>query len=263
MIMNPQIDPQITSNLCHRAKQAKMLNSAILVVCFIISGHGCHAANGWTRGRASWYGTDDRFVKPYSASRGGGYSANGILEWGSCGLTNGDGTLTVKRDEAAAISDQNYDFGRGACGRCVEVRCVNGPVLGRKDQPIPLSGGLFDFASVANVTDNQGRSFPGNPSQAQDFITVSCWSSESIFVRIIDVCPCWYCPKTGPDAYCRYQESCCRNLNHPKSGQEAYDLSFWAFERLAHPEFGVMMIDTRVVDCKTHQPISITISLCQ
>ena len=209
------------------------------------------------RGRSSWYGTEERFVRPYATSRGGGISAFGILEWGSCGLTNGDGTMTVRRDEAAAIADGNVDYGLGACGRCIEVRCVDGPVIGRGNQPIQMSQGLFDFSSVANISDDHGRVFPGNPTQFQGFITVKCWSSESIYVKIVDVCPCWYCPKSGPDAFCRYQESCCRNLDHPKSGQEAWDLSWWAFERLAHPEYGVMMVDTRAVDCATHQPVPV------
>ena len=193
----------------------------LLFVCFHFAFiHSCLASEGWTRGRSSWYGTDDRFVQPYS-SRGGGYSAWGILEWGSCGLTNGDGALTVRRDEAAAIGDQNSDFINAPCGRCVEVRCVPGPVLGRRNQPIPISQGLFDFASVANVTDDSGRSFPGNPTQGQDFISAQCWDPQSsIVVKIIDICPCYYCPQTGPDAYCRYQESCCKSLDHVKSGQE-------------------------------------------
>ena len=35
-----------------------------------------------------------------------------------------------------------------------------------------------------------------------------------------------------------------------------FDLSYWAFERLAHPLYGIMMLDFRPVDCATHETLS-------
>ncbi len=52
-------------------------------------------------------------------------AAFGILEWGGCGYTNGDGSMPVPKEEATAYSDDNEDWG-GSCGRCYEVRCPSG-----------------------------------------------------------------------------------------------------------------------------------------
>lgn len=205
----------------------------------------------WRRGRTSWYGTPD-WVDPFVAGRGGGKAAFGILEWGGCGYTNGDGTMPVPKEEATAYSDDNEDWG-GSCGRCYEVRCVDGPVLGTSNNPIGLEH-LFYFPKYANVTDEMGRAFPGNPTESQNYYTVKCWDKNTVVVKVVDLCPCYYCPTGQP---CRYQESCCnKRLNHPKSGQHNFDLSFWAFEKLAHPSYGIMMIDFRPVDCATHEPVS-------
>lgn len=35
------------------------------------------------------------------------------------------------------------------------------------------------------------------------------------------------------------------------------DLSYWAFEKLAHPLYGVMNVDFRPVDCFNHQPLKL------
>lgn len=40
---------------------------------------------------------------------------------------------------------------------------------------------------------------------------------------------------------------------HP-TGQNHFDLSYFAFEKLAHPVYGVMSIDYRPVDCDTGEP---------
>ena len=43
-----------------------------------------------------------------------------------------------------------------------------------------------------------------------------------------------------------YQQSCCGNrTDHAKAGQHEMDLSFWAYEQLAHPEYPEMMLLTR------------------
>jgi len=113
---------------------------------------------------------------------------------------------------------------------------------------------LYYFPKFANVTDEQGRSFPGNPTVGDNYYTVTCWSNmSSIYVKVVDMCPCYYCPVNEE---CRYQESCCyKSIDHPKAGFPSMDLSFWAFEKLAHPEYGVIMIDYRPVDCGSHQAV--------
>jgi hypothetical protein len=58
-----------------------------------------------------------------------GEGSFGILSFGSCGYTNGDGSIPFPNDAVAAPADANPDF-PGSCGRCYEVRCKPGLVLG-------------------------------------------------------------------------------------------------------------------------------------
>ncbi len=71
-----------------------------------------------------------------------------------------------------------------------------------------------------------------------------CWGSTPAFVRIIDSCP-QYQDKDGvvtPQLWCN------GNVYH-------FDLSYYAFEKLAHPLYGVMNVEFRPVDCDSRQPI--------
>lgn len=70
--------------------------------------------------------------------------AFGIVEWGACGYTNSDGSLIFDQTRAAAYSDVNPDSG-GSCGRCYEVRCSPGKVLGWEDAPVNFSNNFFPF----------------------------------------------------------------------------------------------------------------------
>lgn len=45
-----------------------------------------------------------------------------------------------------------------------------------------------------------------------------------------------------------------RNYTHTTHYRHM-DLSFWAFERLAHPVYGVMGIEARPVNCYTKEPL--------
>ena len=61
-----------------------------------------------------------------------------------------------------------------------------------------------------------------------------CWDdAASIFVRIIDICPCQRPPEQGG-----YNRACCMTA-------PSFDLSYWAFEKLAHPLYGDMTIQVR------------------
>jgi hypothetical protein len=53
----------------------------------------------------------------------------GILSYGSCGYTNSDASIPFANDAVAASADANPDY-PGSCGRCYEVRCKPGLVLG-------------------------------------------------------------------------------------------------------------------------------------
>ncbi|WIA34055.1 hypothetical protein OEZ86_012433 [Tetradesmus obliquus] len=221
----------------------------------------------WLRGRASWYGNQGSWVDPFVPHRGGGRSAFGVTEWGGCGLTNGDGTVLWPKEHVTAYASGNPDF-PGACGRCYEVKCSPGAVLGWADKPVNFREAYFPFWWYANVTDEMGRSFPGNAGEEKAVLDVKCWGDQkSVVVKVIDICPCWYEPK-GMAPY--FQYGCCyKQQQHPKAGQLNLDLSFWAFEQLAHPEYsimmsfeqlahpeyGIMMVDYRPVDCDTKKPI--------
>ena len=52
-----------------------------------------------------------------------------ILSHGECGYTNSDGTLPFAREGYAASADANYDY-PGSCGRCYQIKCVDGAVAG-------------------------------------------------------------------------------------------------------------------------------------
>lgn len=78
----------------------------------------------------------------------------------------------------------------GSCGRCYEVRCRDGVVLGNNDLPVSLDE-FFVLEDVnSTVKDSQGRSFPGNAGKANNQQIVKCWNaSQSVVVTIIDSCP--------------------------------------------------------------------------
>jgi hypothetical protein len=48
------------------------------------------------------YGNEGSWVDPFVEHRGGGRSAFGVLPWGGCGLTNGDGTVLWPKDQVRA-----------------------------------------------------------------------------------------------------------------------------------------------------------------
>jgi cullin-associated NEDD8-dissociated protein 1 len=87
----------------------------------------------------------------------------------------------------------------------------------------------------------------GNPKEAEDLVWAQCWDdNKSVTVRIGDSCPCKYPIKETGEI--RTQPWCCGGNNH-------FDLSFWAFEKLAHPSYGVIPIEYRPVNCETGTPL--------
>jgi hypothetical protein len=93
----------------------------------------------------------------------------------------------------------------------------------------------------------------GNPRIEDDLFYTQCWDEDKVItVRIGDSCPCKYSIRgnggTGEVTEVRTQNWCCGGNNH-------FDLSFWAFEQLAHPSYGVMPIEYRPVNCETGAPL--------
>ncbi|KAF8059424.1 erkB [Scenedesmus sp. PABB004] len=196
----------------------------------------------WIPGRATFYGGTEALVNAYKDR---GIDSFGIIEHGSCGYTLSDGTLAYSRDMYAALADTNFDY-PGSCGRCYEVRCKSGLV---QDRGAPVSINSFYYLAKVNtnVQDTYGRSFPGNPRESDSLQYVQCWDdAKSIVVRVGDSCPC---QQKKPDGSTQPQFWCCGGANH-------MDLSYWAFEKLAHPVYGVIGTEYRPVDCKTKAPLN-------
>ncbi|KAL6768135.1 hypothetical protein ACKKBF_B37940 [Auxenochlorella protothecoides x Auxenochlorella symbiontica] len=97
-----------------------------------------------------------------------------------------------------------------SCGRCYEVQC----------DPTPrLLDGFGDLLDRSHVCLDE---------------------AASVIVRVTDSCPCRY-----PDNAYSNQKWCC--FDH---GITHFDLSVWAFEKLANTTWGVMGIRYREVPCR-------------
>eukprot|EP00775_Hariotina_reticulata_P000770 gene770-1081_t len=84
------------------------------------------AAGQWIPGRATFYGASAAFEAAHVAC-GEPAGQYGVLEHGSCGYTNSDGSLVYPKEVYAAAADANMDY-PGSCGRCYQVRCKSGEV---------------------------------------------------------------------------------------------------------------------------------------
>eukprot|EP00882_Tetradesmus_deserticola_P019112 GHRQ01020560.1.p1 GENE.GHRQ01020560.1~~GHRQ01020560.1.p1 ORF type:complete len:255 (+),score=66.03 GHRQ01020560.1:923-1687(+) len=141
-------------------------------------------------------------------------------------------------------ADTNFDY-PGSCGRCYEVRCKSGLVQDR-GQPVSIEKFYYLAKANSNVQDTYGRSFPGNPREGDKLQYVKCWDdARSIFIRVGDSCPC---QQKKPDNTTQPQFWCCGGANH-------MDLNYWAFEKLAHPVYGVISVEYRPVNCQSRQPL--------
>ena len=178
---------------------------------------------------------------------------------------------------AAAAADSNPDMA-GSCGRCYEVRCKTGVVPkefhddkgamtpfkisevgGREGEgegggpkkrtktrrdadpaPPPTRPPQHFYMPKydTNLKDTQGRTWLGNPWEKEGLQGAVCWGNETTWVRIVDSCP-----PTTTSPWCKADSS----VFH-------FDMSYWAFEKLAHPLNGVMPIQFRPVDCDTREP---------
>ncbi|KAJ9517598.1 hypothetical protein QJQ45_025065 [Haematococcus lacustris] len=198
-----------------------------------------------------------------------GPGSYGVLEYGSCGFTNKpQGTLPYPRDAVAASADTNSDY-PGSCGRCYEIRCKTGYILDNTGSPMRLE--IFPNGTInavgyyqvdgsrlpairAAIRDSQGRSYAGNPAAPEGRSYTQCHDSDkTVRVRVIDSCPCTQvlpdgAPGVKPGGEVRRQEWCCGPMPH-------FDLSWWAFEQLAHPLSGSMMLQYRPVDCDSGAPL--------
>uniref|UniRef100_A0A383WGT9 Expansin-like EG45 domain-containing protein n=1 Tax=Tetradesmus obliquus TaxID=3088 RepID=A0A383WGT9_TETOB len=185
-----------------------------------------------------------------------------MLTFGSCGFTDAtaDGKvyLPFARDAVAASADTNPDY-PGSCGRCYAMRCKEGLVQNNDGGPLKQNTVFYlpKVSEARSLKDTYGRTWPGNPAEAEGNMFTKCWnSSQEVTVRMIDTCPCTQvlpdgAPGVKKGGEVRKQLACCGG----KGGFAHFDLSFWAFEKLAHPLSGRMMLEYRPVDCETGQPL--------
>ena len=227
----------------------------------------------WVRGRATFYDGPRDLKRAFAPLREGGESAWGDVFGGSCGYvdrrpggapqSNADFPWPV--EGAVALSDR-FPLYEGSCGQCLEVRCRDGPVPrnpsvpGDETEPVAMQRAFLPPAdppgappramweALPGYADRQGRSIPPRSvlrARLTGTVDTSCWpGGGSVRVRVVDSCPCVYCPRGGP---CRRQENCCAEA-------PTLDLSYWAYERLAHPSHGMIGVDWRPVDCATGDP---------
>jgi cullin-associated NEDD8-dissociated protein 1 len=118
------------------------------------------------------------------------------------------------------------------------------------------------------VRDSKGRPFPGNSASASNGVRVKCFpGAPTVRVRLADSCPCRQVLKAGDptakgDGEVRRQQWCCGGAgvstlqdDRPLDLLTHFDLSYDAFEQLAHPVYGVQMIEFRPVDCDSGKPL--------
>ena len=210
---------------------------------------------GWLTGRATYFDASFEWKTKYFSHHEFGY-----LETNGCGYTSKryekvepkSLPFAVSRSAVAALADFEM---KSSCGQCYEVKCDDKETKIRKsfrnpNDFIAYNDNFTRFEQNKNARDSYGRSIQNTtfPPAEQCFDEgggtklcekTTCYDrNKTIFVQIIDICPCDY-------IYGR-QEICCGDIPH-------FDLSFWAFELLAHPIQGKMNLLFRPVDCVTKE----------
>ena len=86
---------------------------------------------------------------------------------------------------------------------------------------------IHPSSTIKTVNDTRGRPVPGNPAEKDGHQWVRCWNESSVVVKIVDNCPAvqWKVNHAEPQMWCS------ADVYH-------IDLSYWAFEKLAHPVYG-------------------------
>ena len=199
----------------------------------------------WLFGRATYFDAPEYWKRTFAPHVFGDLHGNG------CGFVNkhegveSNADFPFPLDAVAAAADFDSRLFEGACGSCFEIRCVTGPVLWSYDQNDRVRymnpPGFFERAP--NATDTLGRFVPRRNAESFDGVEAEyarCWNeSRSIFVTIVDKCPC---------EYFHEQRVCCGPMPH-------FDLSYYAHETLAHPTQGKIMIRFRPVSCGLRAPV--------
>ncbi|KAL0050865.1 hypothetical protein WJX82_008858 [Trebouxia sp. C0006] len=204
------------------------------------------ASQVWQQGRATWTNPSADFIS--QLDKGQTYDPGA----GSCNLYNGQiGSLAsiviVPLEMQAGLSLNNSEFA-GSCGRCYEVRCVNGTVMGNNTDDgartnISLSALDPPFEHCKNTSmpllDFLGRPFQGDALESAGLLAVQCWEQpqgQIIQITNEDGCNASQVPVSAS----------CTNLVQ-------FNLDSRAFQQMAHPGYGLMNAEYRPVNCTAPQ----------
>ncbi|DBA68213.1 TPA: hypothetical protein ACH3X2_013830 [Trebouxia sp. C0005] len=224
---------------------------------------------GWVSGRATFVGPSPEYLAQFQNSSSG-ESPFSTPQAGSCGYYNGADSsdysaVIVPAIMRAAAVATNPDFA-GVCGRCYEVQCASGTVIGNYSQTAGTNISLPLNLTIANPpymfplsnstkgqypVDDSGTVFPGNDGMAQGVLDVQCYSQNtSVIVKVTDTC---LCAITSTDATGRVtvngvSQPCCTNVPH-------FNIDYHAFQAPGHPDYGYMNMKFRPVDCTSRQPV--------
>ncbi|GMH42136.1 hypothetical protein BSKO_10055 [Bryopsis sp. KO-2023] len=208
--------------------------------------------DGWKTAGATYFDAPDYWKAAFQPGKFGDLYGNscGYLDR-TAGVEPSNAGFPLPFDGVGAVSDsmpehtgKKYSNSRGrSCGRCYEIRCKTGLVVsGDGVTPKSIYEGYYLPRYAPDLLDPEGRPWPGKPDEYKELRYTQCREDvESIVITIIDSCPCVYIGG-------RKQASCCGPLPH-------FDLSFWAFNKLAHPLYGNMMMEYRPVACDTREPL--------
>lgn len=233
-----------------------------------------NATGGWRQGRATFYGGSQAYLSHFPSRGPPPEYGFGTPLYGSCGYLSQNGTQGVDFsnvpfpvDMLAAVANVNEDY-PGSCGRCYELQCTTGVVVGNytagstdaKTTSIPYNtstGFIQPGLNYSTVLDDYNRTWNGNPLMAQNQLLTQCWNGTqrlgltsptgSIYIHVTDNCPCLQYDNSSTTVT-GVNPPCCGNVNH-------FDLSYYGFERLAHPNYGLMNLQFRPVDCYTRVPL--------
>ncbi|KAK9827704.1 hypothetical protein WJX81_002445 [Elliptochloris bilobata] len=266
----PQPSSVIWSAMAQLAERATYTAAAVVAMFFLaaapaaaITTNAPAVGDGWYRGRGTFYGGPESFLSNFGDRGPAPEYGFGNILFPSCGYFNQQGTGAVSysneifpRDAVAALANNDPDY-PGSCGRCYEIRCHTGPVIANGTSVYRTDGGYNMFARAPNALDEFGRRFPGNPLMSEREAYVRCWNNTdgtapTHFITITDNCPCVQysgAEGSGSANQTGTNPPCCGDIYH-------FDLSYWAFQNLAHPLYGIMMLDFRPVDCSTRRALT-------
>ncbi|GLC67580.1 atexp4 [Pleodorina starrii] len=131
--------------------------------------------------------------------------------------------------------DDGWNINEGSCGYGYldQDHATGWDIAAMSDQNWDFEGSCGRCFEVRCdptwISDNYGESF--------DRTGVCRDPDASVIVQITDSCPCWY-----PANQYSNKRWCCGDMYH-------FDMSTWAFEKLAEDRWGVIGIITRSVAC--------------